>query len=79
LCEQETFNILKEAVNDDVLPLFNPITTVSEKVLTEAPVPSLVSPTYHSPALVTEAAGLGLIGIRPSGVKTRTSSSLRGG
>ena len=33
------FNILKKAVNDDVLPLFNPITTVSGKVLTEVPVP----------------------------------------
>jgi len=33
------FNILKKAVDDDVLPLFNPITTVSGKVLTEVPVP----------------------------------------
>jgi len=33
------FNTLKKAVNDDVLPLFNPITTVSGKILTEVPVP----------------------------------------
>jgi len=38
---------------------------------------SSVSPTCHSPALATKAAGLGFIGIRPSGVKTRTNSSLR--
>jgi len=34
-----TFNILKKAVNDDVLPLFNPITTASGKILIEVPVP----------------------------------------
>ena len=34
-----TFNILKKAINDDMLPLFNPIRTVSGKVLTEVPIP----------------------------------------
>jgi len=45
-CEQENlrfhpvaFNILKKAINGCVLPLFNPTTTVSGKVLTEVPVP----------------------------------------
>ena len=33
------FNIVKKAVNDDVIPLYNPITTISGKVLTEVPIP----------------------------------------
>ena len=34
-----SYNNFRQAVKDDVLPLFNPITTVSGKVLTEVAIP----------------------------------------
>ena len=33
------FNVYRKTSTDDVLPLYNPITTVSGKVVTEVPVP----------------------------------------
>ena len=37
------FNIYRKSITDDVLPLYNPITTVSGKVITEVPVPKGVN------------------------------------
>ena len=80
----------KKAINNEVLLFFNPITTVSGKVLSEVPTPR-GSVVVSAAACSRQASRLILlswllkllvvvfIAIRSFGVKMHASSSLRGG